>query len=323
MARNGPGRSKVDDALDVLRQLGFPRQQQNERSALTLLILLGLKPGDPWSGATDPMLGITQMMDRFRDHYSKQYAPNSRETVRRQTVHQFLQAALIVKNPDRPDRPTNSGKTVYRIDEAALGLLRHYGTSRWAELRDKYLAERPALQQVYDSYRKMAGIPLRLSSGKEVRLSPGGQNTLVKEICVEFARRFTPGGTLLYVGDTAEKFAHFNRKALGRLGVSLEPHGKIPDVIIYDMQRNWLFLVEAVTTHGPIDAKRRRELQELFAGSKAGLVYVTAFTSKEVMKRYVAEISWETEVWVAESPDHMIHFDGERFLGPYMHSSDK
>ena len=311
------GRAKVDEALDILRQLGFPRQQQNERSALTLLVLLGLKPNDPWSSSTSPMLGITQMMDLFRDRYSKEYAPNSRETVRRQTVHQFLQAALIVKNPDRPDRPTNSGKTVYRIDKAALGLLRHYGTAQWMELLDKYLAERPALQQEYNSRRKMEEIPLRLSSGDEVRLSPGGQNTLVRTICVEFARRFAPGGTLLYVGDTAKKFAHFDREELERLGVILEPHGKIPDVIIYDMRRNWLFLVEAVTTHGPIDSKRRRELQELFAGSKAGLVYVTAFTGKEVMKRYVAEISWETEVWVADSPDHLIHFDGERFLGPF------
>ena len=264
------------------------------------------------------MLGITQMMDLFRDHYSKEYAPNSRETVRRQTVHQFLQAALIVKNPDRPDRPTNSGKTVYQIDGAALKLLRHYGTSRWRGLLDKYLDERPALQQTYDSRRKIAEIPLRLSSGEEVRLSPGGQNTLVERICTEFARRFVPGGTLLYIGDTAEKFAHFDKEALETLGVSLEPHGKIPDVIIHDVRRNGLFLVEAVTTHGPIDAKRRREMQELFAGSKAGLVYVTAFVDKDTMKHYVSEISWETEVWVAESPDHMIHFDGERFLGPYV-----
>lgn len=310
--------TKVDEALDILKQLGFPRQQRNERSALTLLVLLGLRPDDAWDDSTNPILGITQMMDLFRDHYSKEYAPNSRETVRRQTVHQFLQAALIVKNPDRPDRPTNSGKTAYQIDEAALRLLQHYGTPQWKELLGRYLVKRPALQQVYDSNRKMAEIPLKLPSGKEVRLSPGGQNTLVEMICAEFARRFAPEGILLYVGDTAKKFAHFDRETLERLGVRLEPHGKIPDVIIHDARRNWLLLVEAVTTHGPIDAKRRKEMQELFAGSKAGLVYVTAFVDKETMKHYISEISWKTEVWVAESPDHMIHFDGERFLGPYV-----
>lgn len=318
MTRNELGSTKVDEALDILAQLGFPRQQQNKRSALTLLVLLGLKSRDTWDSATNPMLGITQMMDLFKNHYSKEYAPNSRETVRRQTVHQFLQAALIVKNPDRPDRPTNSGKTVYQIDEEALGLLRHYGTAQWDELLDRYLAMRPALQQAYDEQRKMSEIPLMLSSGDEARLSGGGQNPLINVICTEFARRFVPGGTLLYVGDAAEKFAYFDRVMLGELGVILEPHGKIPDVIIYDKQRNWLFLVEAVTTHGPINAKRRKELQELFTGSKADLVYVTAFTNKDVMRRYISEVSWETEVWVAESPDHMIHFDGERFLGPHM-----
>jgi hypothetical protein len=35
------------------------------------------------------------------------------------------------------------------------------------------------------------------------------------------------------------------------------------------------------------------------------------------MSRYLGEIAWETEVWVADAPSHLIHFNGERFLGPY------
>ena len=308
---------KVDEALDIIKQLGFPRQQQNERSALTLLALLGLKPDDHWSLSKKPMLGITQMMNFFKEHYAKEYAPNSRETVRRQTVHQFLQAALIVENPDRPDRPTNSGKTVYQIGETPLNLLRIYGTPEWKRQLEKYMAERPSLQETYDGRRRMRMIPLMLPSGQKIHLSPGGQNPLVEKICNEFARRFIPGGIPLYVGDTAKKHTYFDEERLENLGVRLEPHGKIPDVVIYDEQRNWIFLIEAVTSHGPIDAKRRKELQKIFSHTKAGPVYVTAFADKETMKRYIIEISWETEVWVADSPDHMIHFDGERFLGPY------
>ena len=315
MISKKPATTKVSEALDILKQLGFPKQQQNERSALTLLVLLGLKPDDPWSSSASPLLGITQMMDLFRYHYSENYAPNSREKVRRQTVYQFLQAALVVKNPDRPDRPTNSGKTVYRIDAAALELLRHYGTAEWEDRLERYLAGRPALQRVYAGYRRMAEIPLRLSSGEEVRLSPGGQNALVGSICTEFAHRFVPGGILVYVGDTAEKFAYFDEDTLEALEVRLDPHGKIPDIIIYDRLQNRLFLVEAVTTHGAIDAKRRRELSDLFANSKADLVYITAFADRDIMKRYVPEIAWETDVWVADAPDHMIHFDGKKFLG--------
>jgi len=97
----------------------------------------------------------------------------------------------------------------------------------------------------------------------------------------------------------------------------------MPDVVVHDTKRNWLLLIEAVTSAGPVDGKRRKELKELFAGCKAGLVFVTAFSTRDVMRSFLTQISWETEVWVAEDPDHMIHFNGERFLGPYPDVSPK
>lgn len=307
---------KINEAINALQHLGFPRHQQNKRSALTLLVLLGLKPGDPWSLSKNPMLGITQMMDHFETDYSKKYAPNSRETVRRQTIHQFLQAALVVMNPDRPDRPTNSGKTVYQIDASALELLRRYGTPEWGQFLAEYRKARPSLRDIYNGRRAAGMIQLRLPSGW-VSFSTGEHNKLIEKICTVFLDRHVRDGMPLYVGDTAKKFAHFDKKVLLKLGIKLDPHGKAPDVIIYDKRRNWLFLVEAVSSHGPIDAKRRRELHGIFADSSAGLVYVTAFADKSIMKKHIEDVSWETEVWVAESPDHMIHFDGKRFLGPY------
>jgi adenine-specific DNA-methyltransferase len=120
---------KIKEALKVLELLGFPRQQLNERSAMTLLSLLGLKPKDTWSKASDPLMGITPMMEFFATHYGKQYKPNTRETVRRQTVHQFVQAALVIQNPDKPSRPTNSPKAVYQIEPSALKLLRDFNSS--------------------------------------------------------------------------------------------------------------------------------------------------------------------------------------------------
>jgi hypothetical protein len=148
-------------------------------------------------------------------------------------------------------------------------------------------------------------------------LSPGGQNILVKHIVGDFTERFTPAGKIVYVGDTSDKFAYFDSSYLATLGVTIETHGKMPDVIIHHVAENWLVLVEAVTSHGPIDPKRRGELIALFSGSKAGLVFVTAFLDKRGLNQFLGDISWETEVWVAEAPDHLIHFDGERFLGPH------
>ncbi len=165
--------------------------------------------------------------------------------------------------------------------------------------------------------RNARRIPLTLPSGEVVALTPGGQSSLVRAIVEEFCAIFTPGAYPVYIGDTGSKLAWFDEKYLAELGVSIASHGQIPDVVVHDPQRDWLFLVEAVTSHGPVNPKRLRELKAIFAGSRAGLVFVTAFPSRSVLTRYLANIAWETEVWIAEDPTHMIHFNGERFLGPY------
>jgi len=308
---------KIKEALAILAALGFPRQQQNERSALTLLSLLGLKPNDNWGDASDPLMGITPMMDFFVKHYAKQYAPNTRETVRRQTVHQFIQAALIVPNPDKPSRPTNSPKAVYQIEPSALKLIREFGKAGWKTHLGEYLLTVKTLKKLYARERDKRRIPVKLRESQEIRLSPGGQNVLVKKIIDDFCQFFTPGGHIIYVGDTQIKWAYFDSAALESLGVVIEEHGKIPDVVVYYKEKGWLVLIEAVTSHGPVNPKRRQELKELFAGSKVGIVFVTAFLDRRTMMKYLNDISWETEVWIAESPTHMIHFNGERFLGPH------
>lgn len=308
---------RIEEAQSVLDAVGLPRAQQNERSALTLLALLDLKPATPWRNASSPMCGITPMMEFFAKHYGKRYAPNSRETVRRATVHQFVEAGLIHPNPDDPARPINSGKTVYQVDAAALELFRAFGTRAWIKRLQTYLSFVETLRARYEQQRQMARIPIRLPRGKNITLSPGGQNVLVEQILREFCPRFVPGSTPVYVGDTADKWAYFDAELLTTLGIEIDAHGKMPDVIIYHREKDWLVLVEAVTSHGPVNVKRHRELVKLFEGAKSGLVFVTAFLSRRALTKYIEEISWETEVWVAEAPAHLIHFNGQRFLGPY------
>ncbi len=308
---------KISEALEILESLGFPRQQQNERSALTLLSLLGLKPDDKWEEASEPLMGITPMMEFFAKHYGRKYAPNTRETVRRQTVHQFLQAALVVPNPDKPSRPTNSPKAVYQIEPSALKLLREFGKADWGKHLVKYLRTVETLKKRYARERDKRRIPVTIAVGREITLSAGGQNVLIKKIIDDFCPLFTPGGHVIYVGDTQTKWAYFDPDVLGKLGVEIEEHGKMPDVVVHHVEKDWLILIEAVTSHGPVNPKRRHELKALFAGLRAGIVYVTAFIDRRTMMKYLDDISWETEVWIAESPTHLIHFNGERFLGPY------
>jgi len=241
----------------------------------------------------------------------------TRETVRRQTVHQFLDAGIVVINPDDPSRPTNSPHAVYRIEAALLKLLKAYGSSNWRKGLRAYLASIESLSAKYARERKMTRIPIAITRGKRITLSAGGQNILVKRIIKDFCAFFTAGAKLVYVGDTEKKFAYFDEELLKSLGVAIEAHGKMPDVVVYIKEKNWLVLVEAVTSHGPVNPKRRNELKTLFRDSKAGLVFVTAFLDRRTMTKYLNEISWETEVWVAEAPTHLIHFNGERFLGPH------
>ncbi|WP_335033140.1 BsuBI/PstI family type II restriction endonuclease [Nostoc sp.] len=318
LSENNPiaTKSRIDEALQILTQLGFPRAQLNERSALTLLALLDLKPTNSWQLATSPLMGITPMMDFMAQHYGKTYKPNTRETVRRQTVHQFLDAGLIVANPDDLSRPINSPKTVYQIEESALELLRTYGTGEWEKSICTYLASVETLKKQYAQEREMSRIPI-LINGEIKTLSPGGQNILIDKIINDFAPRFTPSGKPIYVGDTDEKFAHFDAAALVDLGVNIDSHGKMPDVIIHFTTNNWLVLIEAVTSHGPINPKRKKELEVLFKGVQIPLVMVTTFISRKAMVAYLAEIAWETDVWVAEDSTHLIHFNGEYLLQAY------
>ncbi|MFZ5798921.1 MAG: BsuBI/PstI family type II restriction endonuclease [Thermodesulfobacteriota bacterium] len=304
-------------ALQILASLGLPRAQQNERSALCLLALLNLTPGKQWTKAENPLMGITPIMDWIRVHYDKDYAPNTRETVRRQTMHQFVDAGLALYNPDKPERPVNSSKAVYQIDPVALTLMRSFGRAKWQSKLTTYLAERDTLVARYANEREQNRIPVEIAPGKKITLSTGEHSELIRAIIEEFAPRFAPGSLLVYAGDTGDKWGYFDAALMSELGVTIDSHGKMPDVVLHYTERNWLLLVESVTSHGPVDGKRHAELAELFTGATAGLVYVTAFPNRAVMARYLPEIAWETEVWVADAPSHLIHFNGERFLGPY------
>lgn len=315
-------KQKTREALKVLKELGLPRAQLNNRSAFCLLAILDMQPSQPWSKARDPLLGITPIMEWVQKHYGVAWAPNTRETVRRQTMHQFRSAGLALYNPDKPDRAVNSPKTAYQIEPAALALLRQYGSDQWPRLLRDYLAARQTLVERYAREREMQMVPLRLPDGKDVKLSPGEHSEVIKAVIDEFAPRFSPGSRLLYAGDTESKWGYFDEQGLRELGIQIDGHGKMPDVILHDTARNWLLLVEAVTSHGPVDGKRHGELSGLFGASSAGLVYVTAFPSRKMMAKYLGEIAWETEVWCVDAPTHLIHFNGDRFLGPYEVRSD-
>jgi hypothetical protein len=308
---------KIDEATDILASVGMLRAQLNDRSALCLLALLDLKPDDKWINAANPLTGITPIMDWSRDNYGSEYKPNTRETFRRQSIHQFVEAGIALYNPDEPNRPVNSPKAVYQISPECLSMVKAYGTPQWDKELTAFRQAKSALSARYARSREQKMVPIELKDGTELKLSPGEHSQLIKEIIENFGPRFAPGGKLVYVGDTGNKYGYYDRELLASLNLYLDDHGKMPDVILFDDNQGWLFLIESVTSHGPVDGKRYLELRELFGDAQAALVYVTALPSRALMTRFLTDIAWETEVWVSETPSHLIHFNGDKFLGPY------
>lgn len=309
--------SKIQEARELLGALGFGSAQTNERSARVLVALLALKPDSDWSSATNPRLGVRAIADWIRAQWQFDYAENSRESIRRFTLHQFIEAGLVIQNEDDAKRPTNSSLNNYKITPEALDVIRAYGSDDFSDTLVQYLKTAPGLRAKYGAARTLARIPVKLPDGTNLTLGAGGQNVLLKTIVEDFCSYFIPGGEVIYIGDADSKLAVFQEEKLATLGVRVNHHGKLPDLVVYQAEKNWLFLMEAASSHGPVDAKRYGELSTLFAGSTAGLVYVSCFPNRVTMRRFLSDLAWETEVWNADEPTHMIHLNGSRFMGPY------
>jgi adenine-specific DNA-methyltransferase len=282
---------KPEEAREILAAFGLPTAQQNLRSRLTLLALADVGPDESWKDTKRPLLRIWDIMSFMRDKYDKNYAANSRETIRRQTIHQFEQARLVDRNPDVPTRPTNSGNNVYQLTEETVAVLKAYGTKRFDKALAGFTKQFGALQEAYRQTRESNRVPLYLPDGKIVHLSPGVHNILQVAVISEFGPRFAPGAEVLYVGDTALKHVVCNSERLARLRVPITEHDKLPDIILYWRERNWLYLIEAVTSHGPVSPKRHREIEALLVDCPADRIYVTAFLGVGEFRKYAADIA--------------------------------
>lgn len=307
---------KIQETIDVLSLFGMPSAQQNERTAYCLLALLNLTPEKKWADAENPLVGITPMMTFAKDHYNKEYAPNTRETFRRFSTHQMVQAGIALYNPDKPDRAVNSPNAVYQISPEALKVIKAYKTKAFNTLLEDFIKNQSTLSAQYAHEREMNMVPVKIRKNHRIQLSPGKHSELIRDIIEQMAPRFLKDSTLVYVGDTGEKWGYYDKKLAENLSFDLQEHGKMPDVILYIEDKKWLVLIESVTSHGPVDSKRHIELENLFKNVQAAKIYISAFPDKKTFMHYAQEIAWETEAWIADSPTHMIHFNGDKFLGP-------
>ncbi|MEI7648630.1 MAG: BsuBI/PstI family type II restriction endonuclease [Methanomicrobiales archaeon] len=305
--------SKINEALNILTLMGIPKAQQNDRSALTLLAVLDIKKKTPWKNAKERPIIIHDIMGFIKENYAITYAENSRETIRRQTLHQFEQAGIVIRNRDEPTLPTNSPKNNYTITPEALSVIRAYKTPCFDAELTHFTANHGKLIDKYAGRKREHNLTVTLND-EILTLTAGVHNELQIAILRDLHPRFFPGAELLYLGDAANKMLKVNEKLVAELHFPITQHDKLSDIVFYDRTRNVLFLIEAVTSHGPMSPKRLHELTELLSKSEIKQIYISAFPTKKEFKKYFDETAWETEVWLADEPDHMIHLNGPKFL---------
>lgn len=307
--------TKLKEAKGILAAIGMPKQQTNDRSAYVLLALANIKETDTWDCAKKNELRIVDMMNFMATHYDKVYKPNTRETIRKDTIHQFVDGAIAEKNTDKSNRPTNSPNYCYCLTDEMLKLISTYGTTKWQIHLQNFIDKQGTLIDKYNQQREINRVSVTVN-GQLFSFSPGNHNTLQKAIIEDFASRFAKGAEVLYVGDTEDKDLIKNREYLESIGIVITDHDKLPDVILFVKDKNWLYFIEAVTSVGPISVKRIQEIESMSTECTAGKIYVTAFPDRKTYKKFVDQLAWETEVWIADNPDHMIHLNGDKFIGP-------
>lgn len=264
-----------------------------------------------WDRSTNNWIRIHDIIQFVNTNYRKKYAENSRETFRKQAIQHFMQAGIIENN----GKATNSPNFRYRITSEFKELIRKFDSNEWEFKLNEFLNSHETLKSKYESKRNLTKIPITINS-EGFEFSTGKHNELQKAIIEEFAPRFAQNTEVIYVGDTTNKFLVLNQDRFKELKIEVFAHDKLPDVVLYDKDKNWLYFIEAVTSVGEITPKRIIEIEEITKDCDAGNIYITAFQDFKTYKKFANSIAWDTEVWLSESPEHMIHLNGDRFMGP-------
>ena len=301
--------NKVESVRKLLQSIGMPKAQQADICCLSILAMANVKPDSEWLRATNEWIRIHDIIQFANIYYGTTYAENSRETFRKQALHHFRTAAIVEDN----GKSTNSPNYRWRLTREFANILQNIGITD-APLK-AFLSNHERLVDIYASKKIMEKMPVKIN-GQNFSFSPGSHNKLQKAIIEEFAPRFAPGSECLYVGDTTEKDLVKNVTKLRELGFEITLHDKMPDVVLYREDKDWIYFVESVTSVGPMDPKRLVEIEQMTENVTSGMIFVTAFLDFKTFKKFSEKLAWETEVWIADMPDHMIHLNGDKFLGP-------
>lgn len=302
---------KIEDTREILKKIGMPDEQQNNICCYVILSLSSIRPESTWNEATNDWKRIHDIIQFTNTYYGTSYAENSRETFRKQALHRFRTAGIVEDN----GKATNSPNYRYRLTKETLEVIKNFETHRWDSLVTNYIAYKGRLIDKYASKKEMTMMPVKIN-GSDYKFSTGEHNQLQKAIIEEFAPRFAPYSECLYIGDSIKRDLVKNTSKLSEIGFEITLHDKMPDVVLYREDKNWIYFIEAVTSVGPMEPKRILEIETMTENVKSGKIFVTAFPDFKTYKKFSEKLAWETEVWIADMPEHMIHLNGDKFMGP-------
>ena len=327
--KNRKQKNLINDAVEILRQLKLPIEKipdrRLERIAMAFLAVIGKTTKNTWKDIKDRNDGIAlktrDIIKIINAELGENISSGSYDDIRRKDLKLLVLDEIIINS--NPDTARNDSTRGYALNPVYKNIIKTFGEKNWEAKVEKLLKNKTPLAERLSPERNIKLIPVKISENESINFSPGEHNLLQKQIIEEFLPRFGFGAELLYVGDTADKYLFLNEKKLKELDFFKIGHGELPDVIAFSKPKGWLYLIEAVHSSGPISNVRHLELEKLTKNCKADIIYITAFLNKETFRKFITDISWETEVWIADNPSHLIHFDGDKFLGPYKKSTKK
>jgi len=319
---------KILEAVEILSRLGIPLERfrsrqwrRVERLALVLLSLGDVRSDTPWLSvkSRDDGISITtrNIIDFINEHYSEVINRGSYDDFKREEIDFLLPDSIVI--PGFVERSaTNDSRSGYAICPTHVEAIRKFGTPDWEAAVENVLKQKTSLRQRLDTRRNLAMIPITLPGDLELSFTPGKHNELQKAIIEQFRPRYGYGFDILYIGDSSDKYKYLNREKLLELKFLEPSHEELPDIIGFSEQKGWIYLIEAVTSFGEISQIRKLELEKITVNCINPIVFVTAFPNRDTYRKYCANLAWETEVWIASDPDHLIHLNGPKFLGPYV-----
>lgn len=315
----------VNEAIDILFQLGIPltnlTTRRQERMAKCLIALAGITTELSWKDAlsikNNHKLLSREIINYLNNQLGESLSLGSYDDIRRKDLLLPVEAGIVTKSALNPNANTNDGTRPYALSEEVAAQLRLYGTKNWQVTLVAFNKGQILLTEKLAKARALSKVSVVIDQNVVLKFSPGAHNLLQKAIIEEFLPIYGFGAEVLYVGDTSDKYLFLNEVALRKLNFEEIAHNNLPDVIAYSKTKNWLFLIEAVTTANPITEIRKLKLEEMAKNCGLPIVYLTAFPDRATFRKHVKDVAWETEVWIADTPEHLIHFNGDKFMGPY------